>query len=210
MMGGCVTAGLGLRRLAKETAFFVSLVIAVPLIVLAWCEKRLTSSETVFTACAQLLALVPGFAGRWLRGAYYFGTLDRCSWEIHIGFGSLFTHRGAELGPRVSMGAYCVIGHARIGEGVMMGSRVSIPSGKRQHLDDEGRLARVTRFERISIGPGSWVGEGAIILAHIGERCIVSAGAVVSKDMPSACLIVGNPARAIRELETDVPRAHLE
>jgi acetyltransferase-like isoleucine patch superfamily enzyme len=55
----------------------------------------------------------------------------------------------------------------------------------------------------VAVGRGSWVGEGAIIMADVGEQCIVSAGAVIVKDMPAACLLAGNPAGVIRELNRD-------
>ncbi len=89
----------------------------------------------------------------------------------------------------------------------MMASRVSVPSGKRQHLDDEGRLASTTRFDTVTIGDGTWVGEGAIIMADVGRQCIVSAGAVVSKEMPDSCLIGGNPARVLKAVAHDIPVA---
>jgi len=200
-MRGDHTSPGRLRRPLKAVAFCLSWALVAPLVVAVWLEKRLTSSEVLFTGCAQLLALCPGFPGRCLRGAYYFGTLAQCSWETHIGFGSVFTHREAVVNPLVSMGVYCVIGHAYIEQGVRMGSRVSVPSGKRQHVDDNGRLAPVTRFERVAIGRESWIGEGAIILARVGERCIISAGAVVTKEVPSGSLAAGNPARVVREVE---------
>jgi acetyltransferase-like isoleucine patch superfamily enzyme len=185
------------------------MILVSPLVVSVWVEKRLWRGELLFTLCSQALALVPGYPGYCLRGAYYLGTLQRCSWETHIGFGSLFTHRDAVVGARVSTGAYCVLGHARIGDDVRMGSRVSIPSGKRQHLDAEGHLAEVTRFDDVSVGAGTWIGEGAILLASVGERCIVSAGAVVTKDTLSRCIIGGNPARVLRSLDETAPTAEV-
>ena len=196
-----------MTRALKAAIFTLALAVAVPLILATWLEKRSSRSEALFVLCTQILAVVPGFPGRWLRGAFYFAALDRCSWETHIGFGTLFTHRGAVVGARVSTGAYCVIGHARIGDGVMIGSRVSIPSGKRQHLDDAGHLAATTRFETVAVGPQSWVGEGAILVASVGRECIVAAGAIVTQEMPSRCLIGGNPARVIRELDPAPPPA---
>ena len=188
------------RRLLKLVAFVVAGVGVAPLLLLAWGEARLTRSEILFSAFAQLLALVPSHLGALLRGAYYFGTLRQCSWETHVGFGSLFTHRGGAMARNVSMGAYCVIGHAEIGAEVMMGSRVSIPSGKRQHFDDQGRIDSETRFDTVRIGGKCWIGEGAIILADVGSGCIVSAGAVVIKAIPDRCIVGGNPARVIKEL----------
>ena len=133
-----------------------------------------------------------------LRAAYYFGTLDECSWETNVGFGTIFSHRHARLGARASMGAYCVIGHADIGPGVRIGSRVSIPSGKRQHLDAAGRLSSSERFDTVAVGEGSWIGEGAILLAKVGYGCIVSAGAVVTTAVPDRSVVGGNPARVLR------------
>jgi acetyltransferase-like isoleucine patch superfamily enzyme len=184
--------------------FVLSLLAVAPLAVLSWFEKHMSRSEVLFVLCGQALAIVPGFMGWWVRGAYYFAALEQCSWETHIGFGTLFTHRAAVVGPRVSMGAYCVIGHAQIGSDVMIGSRVSIPSGKQQHLDDEGRLTEATRFERVAVGSNCWIGEGAILMANVGNGSIVSAGAVVTREIARAALIGGNPARLIRSLETDV------
>lgn len=188
------------KRLAKAVAFAICLTAVSPLIALAWAEKHVLRGDVLFNLFAQFLAPFPGLPGSYLRGAYYFGTLDGCAWETHVGFGSHFTHRGGVLASRVSMGSYCVIGHARIGAEAMIGSRVSMPSGKRQHVDDKGNLVLAGRYETISIGARTWVGEGAIIMASVGCDCIVSAGAVVTKEMPSRVLIAGNPATVIKEL----------
>ena len=45
------------------------------------------------------------------------------------------------------------------------------------------------------------MGEGAIVLAPVGEGCIVSAGAVVLKEFPPRSLIGGNPGKLVRELQ---------
>ena len=189
-----------LRRTFKVIAFGFSLLLTCPLIIFAWFEKVISSSESAFVGFGQLLSLVPGVLGIYLRGAYYFGTLSQCSWETHIGFGSFFTHREACVGSNVSTGSYCVIGQARIGRDVRLASRISIPSGKRQHLDDQGRLSAETKYDQVVIGNGCWIGEGAIIMDNIGEESIVSAGAVVIKAMPGFSLIGGNPARVLKTL----------
>lgn len=189
-----------MRRVIKICAFTVAVVLVSPFVALSWLERKLSRGETLFGSFAQLLALAPGIVGVYLRGAYYFGTLEEASWETHVGFGSLFTHRGGALGTRASMGSYCVLGHARIAESVMMGSRVSIPSGKRQHFDADGGLTGEANYRIVFVGERTWVGEGAIILADVGSDCIVAAGAVVTTSMPNAVLIGGNPARVIREL----------
>lgn len=184
-------------------AFGASVILTSPLIVATWLEKKTLKGEVVFVGASQLLAMLPGFVGTYLRSAFYYAALERCSWEVHVGFGTIFTHRWASLGRNTSIGAYCVIGHADIGDQVMMASRVSIPSGRRQHFDDVGRLSAETRYDRVAIGSRSWIGEGAIVMADLGDHCVVSAGAVVLKSMPPATLVGGNPARVLKELGRD-------
>lgn len=56
-----------------------------------------------------------------------------------------------------------------------------------------------------TIGDNSLIGMGAIVLngARIGRNCLVGAGALVTegKEFPDNSLIVGSPARAVRELD---------
>ena len=195
-----MSRGGPVRRVLKALVFGVAWVLVSPLILLTWLESLLTRSEQVFLFCSQLLALAPGWPGVQLRGAFYCATLQDCNWRTHVGFGSVFTHRGAKLAAHVSMGAYCVIGHVDLGPGVMMGSRVSIPSGKRQHFDEAGGITAEARYDTVSVGAGCWIGEGAILLAEVGAGCIVSAGAVVVKPMPARSVIGGNPAQVLRSL----------
>jgi len=55
-----------------------------------------------------------------------------------------------------------------------------------------------------TVGDGSLVGMGAIVLnnARIGRRCLVAAGALVTegKEFPDGSLILGSPAKAVREV----------
>ena len=192
--------GSAARRALKALVFGIAALVVSPLILVTWLESVVSSGEGVFLTCAQLLANLPGPPGAKLRGAFYWATLERCSWETHIGYGSVFTHRGAVVAPHVSMGAYCVIGHAVFGAGVMMGSRVSIPSGKRQHFGEAGGIVAEARYDTVSVGAGCWIGEAACLLADVGEGCIVSAGAIVVKAMPGRSIIGGNPAQVLRTL----------
>jgi acetyltransferase-like isoleucine patch superfamily enzyme len=189
-----------MKTLVKKIVFTIAVLLSSPLILASWIENRFSKSELVFVGLGQFLAFFPGMIGSYLRAAYYYGTLRECSWEIHVGFGTLFTHREASLGRHVAIGAYGVIGTVTIEEDVMIASRVSFTSWKRQHIDENGTITSSPKFERITIGKQTWIGEGAIILANVGRNCIVSAGAVVSQDAPSDCLITGNPAKVIRRV----------
>lgn len=191
---------MALRRLVKRVVFGLCWLAISPVLLLTRLERLIGRSENLFLFFSQTFALLPGLPGVYLRAAYYFSVLDSCSWENHVGFGSVFAHRGASLGRNVSLGSFCVIGHAEIGEGAMIASRVSIPSGKRQHFDEVGGVIAKPRFDRVVIGRRCWIGEGAIIMAHLGDDCVVSAGSVVLHQVSSARLVAGNPAQVVREL----------
>jgi acetyltransferase-like isoleucine patch superfamily enzyme len=54
----------------------------------------------------------------------------------------------------------------------------------------------------LEIGNNAWIGARAIILPSvrfIGQRCVVGAGAVVSKDVPNDTIYVGPSGRIIRK-----------
>lgn len=191
-------------RVLKRLAFVVAVLAIWPLWIASWLERRSGLGEQVFLFGAQSLALVPGLPGVFLRAAYYVGVLERCDWEVSVGFGSVFVKRAASMARHASMGCYCVIGNADIGEGVMIGSSVSVPSGKRQHFDDSGRLSASSgRFDRVRIGDRCWIGEGAIVMADVGESSVVAAGAVVGKAMPPHSMVAGNPARVLRAVDSE-------
>jgi acetyltransferase-like isoleucine patch superfamily enzyme len=53
----------------------------------------------------------------------------------------------------------------------------------------------------VSIGAGSWLGTGAVILpgSVIGRNVVVAAGSVVRGKVPDLCVVAGAPARIVRE-----------
>lgn len=54
----------------------------------------------------------------------------------------------------------------------------------------------------VTIGADVWIGSGALILpgVTIGHRTVIGAGSVVTKDIPSDVLAVGNPCRVLRPI----------
>jgi acetyltransferase-like isoleucine patch superfamily enzyme len=153
-----------------------------------------------FQAFAQFLAVVPGLLGDYLRVAYYYLTLRECSLHSRISFGSFFAQSSSSLGPGVYIGAYCVLGACRIGERTQIASHVQIASGRHQHARAvNGRIlgANEDQFKPVLIGPDCWIGASAIILADVGAKTTVGAGAVVTRPVPESVVVVGNPARPL-------------
>lgn len=192
-----------LKLIVKRAVLAAAFVPVLPLVLLS----RLGSacgSDGFFSAGASFLALFPGKSGSYLRLAYYMGTLDSISPDVFIAFGSYFSRRGAVIGKNVSLGAYCILGDVTLGDNVILASRVSITSGKRQHAQryDTDNPSEEMIFDHLTIGRDCWIGEGAIIMADVGERCIVSAGSVVTREMPSGRIIAGNPARILQEVQS--------
>ena len=73
--------------------------------------------------------------------------------------------------------------------------RATVPGGKLQTEED-------WQVERTIVRKGASIGSGATILSNvtIGENSIVGAGSVVTKDVPHNVIVVGNPARVLREI----------
>ncbi len=177
------------------------LVLISPLIILAWVEKKYTHSESIFAFLGQLLSLIPGKVGSYFRVAYYRGTLKACSHNVSIEFGSFFAHRNAMIGNFVNIGAYCVLGCVYLDNNILVGSRVSIASGKYQHIySDDGWNKTPGKLTTVHVGEKTWIGEGAIVVDDIGEECQISAGTVVTKKIPSRSLVAGNPCRILKKM----------
>jgi phosphonate metabolism protein (transferase hexapeptide repeat family) len=66
---------------------------------------------------------------------------------------------------------------------------------------DEADFFAWRRSQKVSIGHDVWIGHGAMVLPGrtIGTGAVIGAGSVVTKDVPDYAIVVGNPARPIRQ-----------
>jgi maltose O-acetyltransferase len=107
------------------------------------------------------------------------------------------------LGARAFANANCVFldcAEIRIGDNFQAGPGVQLLTPEHP-LDAIARRGEETA-RPIVIGDDVWIGGGAIILAGVtvGDRSVIGAGSVVTKDVPSDVVVVGNPAKIVRRL----------
>jgi len=195
--------------LLKALANIVALVLMFPLAATCWLETAVApESERAFNFWTHLLALFPGHPGEFVRRGFYRLTLEHCSATAAIAFGAFFSHRSSRVDEDVYVGPYSVIGSAHLGVGCLIGTRVSLLSGSAQHvLGEDDRWHRDAVLQRIKIGAHVWIGEGALVMADVGECTLVAAGAVVSSPVAPRVVVAGNPARFVRPVRPEAPRA---
>lgn len=70
-------------------------------------------------------------------------------------------------------------------------------------IGSDGVIKMEHKSKTITLGDFVWIGSGAIILpgVKIGQRAIVAAGSVVTKDVAANTIVGGNPAKIIRVIE---------
>lgn len=123
-----------------------------------------------------------------------------------------------------------VIGRVALGEGasvwygavlrgdnewVTLGARTNVQEGSVLHTDmgfpltlgDDVTVGHQATLHGCTVGDGSLIGIQAVVLngAKIGRGCLVGAGAVVTegKAFPDGVLILGAPAKAVREISPE-------
>jgi len=156
--------------------------------------------SAMFQIGAHIVALVPGIVGDFLRTAYYFLTLRKCSINSRVSFGSFFAQRETYVGKGVYIGAYSIIGACEIGERTQIASHVQVLSGKRQHeRTSDGRLlgTQPEGLQAILIGSDCWIGASSVVMADVGPGTTIGAAAVVTRPVPGGVVAVGNPARLL-------------
>lgn len=103
---------------------------------------------------------------------------------------------------------------------IKLGKRVKISSDVRfvthdggMHVIRKDEFADLDLYGPIIIGDNVFIGMKAIIMpgVNIGDNCIIGAGSIVTKDMPSNSIIAGVPAKVISTLDEyrmkNIPRA---
>jgi len=131
---------------------------------------------------------------------------------------------GCEVGDNTKIGAFVEIQkNARVGKNckisshtficegvtiedeVFVGHGVTFINDSYPRATSEGQLQTEAdwKVEPTLVRRGASIGSGATILScvTIGERALVGAGSVVTRDVPAGCIVAGNPAEVLRRVD---------
>jgi acetyltransferase-like isoleucine patch superfamily enzyme len=161
----------------------------------------------LFQSIMQCACLLPTFVGLFSRLALLRWMAAGCGRRVTVHLGTLFSAPQVTIGENVYISAFCNLGWAILGDYVVLGSNVQVTSGKHQHFagrTDIPIALQGGRKEPVRVGRGSWIGNGAIVLADVGEECIVGAGSVVVNPIPAWSIAVGSPARVVGDRRNPV------
>ena len=91
--------------------------------------------------------------------------------------------------------------HIYIGNCTMLGPNVVIATAGHP-IDPELRSRGLQYNMPVRIGRNCWLGAGVIVMpgVTIGDDTVIGAGSVVTKDIPSGVVAVGNPCRVLRKV----------
>jgi acetyltransferase-like isoleucine patch superfamily enzyme len=168
------------RRARRFARFGAGSMIAFPPTVI-YGEQRIEIGEgTTVGPLATISAGMPSQAD--LQGDPVITIGDRCSLGKGIG---IVGHERIELGNDIWTGHYVYVTDQNHGY-----EDVDLPIG-----------TQMWHNEPVSIGDGSWLGHGAVVLpgSKIGRNVVIAAGAVVAGiEVPDFSVVAGVPARVIR------------
>jgi acetyltransferase-like isoleucine patch superfamily enzyme len=140
-------------------------------------------------------------------------TLISCSFATGLGVNHAVVMRtlapGAAIrvGNRVGIsgGSICAAKLIEIGDDTLIGANVTIADTDFHSLHSMFRNVHEhpsVGIAEVRIGRGVFIGTNAIVLkgVNIGDRAVIGAGSVVTRDIPADCVAAGNPCRVVRVL----------
>jgi abequosyltransferase len=121
---------------------------------------------------------------------------DNC----HIGYGSIISAKN----------------HIHIERDVIVAQSVLIIDHNHAYEDVTEPIIKqgITEGGRIRIGQGSWIARGAAIICPkgeltIGRNCVIAVNSVVTQSIPDYSLVVGYPAKIIRQYDPETGAWHI-
>ncbi len=119
---------------------------------------------------------------------------------FHSNFGGRHCHFGKNVYANFNL--TCVDDtHIYVGDYTMIGPNVTIATAGHP-ICPELRQKGYQYNMPVHIGKNCWLGAGVIIVpgVTIGDNTVIGAGSIVTKDIPSGVVAVGNPCKVLREV----------
>lgn len=150
-------------------------------------EKRSEERNTI------IRELIPNAGpGLWIQPPFF------CDYGTNI-----------HIGEKVFFNFNCVVldvAPVTIGSRTMFGPNVQIYTAThpKDHLE---RASGLEYGKPINIGEDVWIGGSVVICpgVSIGDRAVIGAGSVVTKDIPADAIAVGNPCRVVPPHDPVIP-----
>ncbi len=186
----------------KQAIKHIFLTLALPFLLWLEINSLLRGKDRAFQAMSQLLSLIPGLLGTYLRAAFYRLACPGTSDSISVGFLTVLSHRETVIEAGVYIGPQCNIGKCVIGADTMLGSGVHILSGNKQHSfadTDTPMQQQGGVYQQVRIGKDCWLGNCAVVMASVADHSIIAAASVVTKaiEQPHS-ICAGNPAKVLK------------
>lgn len=111
---------------------------------------------------------------------------------------------GLRIGARVFVNRSCYFDLSApidIGDDVVVGHHVIFVTADHE-IGTARRRAGPVVPKPIAVGDGAWIGARSFIMpgVRIGRGAVVGAGSVVTRDVPTDCIVAGVPARILRQI----------
>jgi virginiamycin A acetyltransferase len=197
-----------MRETVKGAARAIATLLILPLLASFRVRSWLLGPNRALEGSSQFLAMLPGLVGRYMRMAFLGRVLAECHHSAIVEHGTLLSQVDARLAENVYVGPGCHLGLACIERDVLLAAGVHVPSGARRHGIADASVSIKWQPETVTtvtIGQGTWVGSGAVVLADVGRHCVIGAGAVVTKPIPDYAVAVGVPAQVVRDRRAATP-----
>ena len=122
---------------------------------------------------------------------------------FHANFGGHHCHFGKNVYANYNLTAVDDT-HIYVGDNTMIAPNVILASAAHP-LDPEERRKGYQYNQPVHIGKNCWLGAGVSVVpgVSIGDDTVIGAGSVVTKDIPSGVVAVGNPCRVIKEIKRE-------
>jgi virginiamycin A acetyltransferase len=191
-----------LRASVKSVLRGCATLAMIPALLSYWVRSTIVGRDRALESSTQALGLIPGLPGQYLRRAFLRQTLAHCHQTAVVEFGTIFSAAGARLDENVYVGPRCHVGLVHLERDVLIAPAVHLPSGRHTHgtgdpdvaIRDQGGARTCVR-----VGEGAWIGSAAVVMADVGARTVIGAGAVVTRPVPPGVVAGGIPARVLRK-----------